>query len=54
MSLKISLILAHPDPESFNHAIAQTGWQTLERLGHQVCWHDLYAEGSIPVCPPTK
>ena len=51
MPLKISLILAHPNPESFNHAIARTGRQTLERLGHQVHWHDLYAEGFDPCLP---
>lgn len=39
------IILAHPDPSSFNHAIARTVAETLVEQGHQVCFHDLYAEG---------
>jgi putative NADPH-quinone reductase len=38
------IILAHPDPSSFNHAIARTIAETLRGQGHQVCLHDLYAE----------
>ena len=48
-SLEISVILAHPDRRSFNHAIAQTVCKTLERSGHQVRFHDLYAEGFDPL-----
>ncbi len=51
MALKISLILAHPNPASFNHAIAQAALQTLQRLGHRVHYHDLYAEGFEPLLP---
>lgn len=51
MTLKISLILAHPNPASFNHAIAQTALQALQYHGHQVFWHDLYAEGFDPLLP---
>jgi len=29
MSLNISIILAHPDPKSFNHAIAAAAIETL-------------------------
>jgi NAD(P)H dehydrogenase (quinone) len=49
--MKLSLILAHPDPGSFNHAIAETARQTLQRHGHTVFFHDLYAEGFDPVLP---
>ena len=49
MTLKISLILAHPNPASFNHAIARAARQTLQHHGHQVYWHDLYAEGFDPL-----
>jgi NAD(P)H dehydrogenase (quinone) len=45
--MKISLILAHPNPGSFNHAIAAQAVHTLRELGHEVAWHDLHAEGSI-------
>jgi len=47
--MKISLILAHPTPGSFNHAIAQTASGALHAAGHEVWFHDLYAEGFDPV-----
>jgi putative NADPH-quinone reductase len=49
--MEISIILAHPEPESFNHAISQTACRTLERLGHAVTFHDLYEEGFDPLLP---
>ena len=49
--MQISVILAHPDPGSFNHAIAGSAAQELARLGHEVLFHDLYAEGFDPVLP---
>ena len=49
--MKLSLILAHPGPGSFNHAIAETARQTLLRNGHTVFFHDLYAEGFDPILP---
>jgi putative NADPH-quinone reductase len=42
--MKISLILAHPDKESFNAAIAARCRETLVGNGHMVYFHDLYAE----------
>lgn len=47
--MKISVILAHPRPESFNHAIAQVVVDTLKESGHGVMFHDLYGEGFDPV-----
>jgi NAD(P)H dehydrogenase (quinone) len=49
--VQISLILAHPDPGSFNHAIAAEAAKELIRLGHDVLFHDLYAEGFDPILP---
>jgi NAD(P)H dehydrogenase (quinone) len=49
--VNISLILAHPNPESFNHAIAGVVCDTLRARGHQVVVHDLHAEGFDPVLP---
>jgi putative NADPH-quinone reductase len=49
--MEITVVLAHPDRHSFNHAIAQTVCRTLERAGHVVCFHDLYAEGFDPLLP---
>ncbi len=45
----ISVILAHPDERSFNHAIAQMAVETMQANGHQVFSHDLYREGFDPL-----
>jgi NAD(P)H dehydrogenase (quinone) len=47
--MKISVILAHPSPESFNHAIAEAAVNTLAGNGHEVIYHDLYEENFDPV-----
>jgi putative NADPH-quinone reductase len=49
--MNILLVLAHPSPGSFNHAIAETVAAELLRCGHQVRFHDLYREGFDPVLP---
>ncbi|MFA5254863.1 MAG: NAD(P)H-dependent oxidoreductase [Methanoregula sp.] len=49
--MRVSVILAHPGPGSFNHAIAATVVQTLAENGHTVAFHDLYAEHFDPVLP---
>jgi putative NADPH-quinone reductase len=49
MSMTISLILGHPRPDSFCHAIAATAVTTLRTNGHVVAFHDLYAEGFPPL-----
>jgi putative NADPH-quinone reductase len=52
--MRISVILAHPDPGSFNHAIANTAASELRRLGHSVSFHDLCAEGFDPALPAAE
>ncbi len=47
--MRISVILAHPHPGSFNHAIAMAAVQTLVQNGHQVAFHDLYQESFDPI-----
>jgi NAD(P)H dehydrogenase (quinone) len=47
--MKISVILAHPDDRSFNHAIARTVVEQLEGNGHNVLFHDLYKENFDPL-----
>lgn len=47
--MNVSVILAHPKPGSFNHALARVAVEGLEELGHQVVFHDLQAEGFDPV-----
>jgi len=52
--MKISVILAHPDTGSFNHAIAITAVETLQKNGHDVIFHDLYKEKFPPVIPSSE
>ncbi len=52
--LKISIILAHPGKNSFNHAIATTAVETARRNGHQICFHDLCAEKFDPLLPAAE
>jgi putative NADPH-quinone reductase len=52
--MKVTVIIGHPNPGSFNHAIAQTALAALRRLGHEVLYHDLYAEGFDPVMGPQE
>jgi NAD(P)H dehydrogenase (quinone) len=47
--MRISVILAHPDPKSFNHAIAQTAVEAIKANGHTVFFHDLYQEKFAPL-----
>jgi putative NADPH-quinone reductase len=49
--MRVSVILAHPDKNSFNHAIAGVAVLTLRGNGHEVIYHDLYAEGFDPILP---
>ncbi len=49
--MRIVLILGHPDKKSFNHAIAQTVVKALRNSGHDVFFHDLYAEKFPPILP---
>jgi len=49
--MKITVILAHPGRESFNHAIAKTTVEKLLENGHEVSFHDLYGEKFNPILP---
>lgn len=49
--MRISVILAHPNRESFNHAIAKVTIEALTQNGHEVVFHDLYEEKFDPVLP---
>lgn len=42
--MKLLIVLAHPNKNSFNHAIATTCRKRLLEHGHKVVLHDLYAE----------
>ena len=47
--MRVLTILAHPRPGSFNHAIANAAVAALKAGGHEVVFHDLYAEGFDPL-----
>ncbi len=47
--MNISVLLAHPDPRSFSHAIAHTVQDTMQKNGHHVFFHDLYREHFNPL-----
>jgi putative NADPH-quinone reductase len=49
--MQVSVVLAHPNPQSFNHAIARAAIGELKRNGLQIVFHDLYAEGFDPILP---
>jgi putative NADPH-quinone reductase len=49
--MKVSVILAHPTPGSYNHAVARATAETLIGNGHEVNFHDLYAEDFDPILP---
>ena len=49
--MKVLLILGHPKPNSFNHAIAELSTKVLKELGHEVVFRDLYQEHFDPVMP---
>jgi putative NADPH-quinone reductase len=47
--VNVSIILGHPSPGSFNHAIVNTAADALRASGAIVTVHDLYAEKFDPV-----
>lgn len=49
--MNVSVILAHPVQGSFNHAIANAAVTALKDNGHEITFHDLYAERFDPVLP---
>lgn len=47
--MRISVVLAHPDKNSLNHAIARSTVERLEKNGYSVSFHDLYTEDFDPL-----
>ncbi|AZN40180.1 NAD(P)H-dependent oxidoreductase [Paenibacillus albus] len=43
--MKHLVVIAHPNPESFNHAIAKRFTSALQEKGHEVAIRDLYGIG---------
>ena len=46
--MNATVLVAHPRPGSFNHAVADAAVRGLTEAGHAVTLHDLYAEGFDP------
>jgi len=44
-----AVILCHPDPKSFNRAIADAYCDAVRKLGHETVVRDLYAMGFDPI-----
>ena len=43
--MRVVIVFANPDPDSFTHAIVSTATAALSRAGHRVTELDLYGEG---------
>jgi NAD(P)H dehydrogenase (quinone) len=52
--LKHAIILAHPDPESFNAAVAKAYAKAVKGMGHKAVVRDLYALKFDPCLPLTE
>jgi NAD(P)H dehydrogenase (quinone) len=48
------VILAHPDPQSFNATVAETYCETVRSCGQEVIVRDLYAMGFDPILKNTE
>lgn len=51
MNMQVSVILAHPDPASFNHGIARVVLEALAPTSARVNFHDLCKEQFEPLLP---
>jgi len=49
--MNVNIIIAHPNPNSFNHAIAKEVIRALHKKKHEIVFHDLYSEKFNPLLP---
>lgn len=52
--MRVVVVVAHPDPASFSHAITTTATTSLLSAGHEVTVLDLYAEGFRAAMSPAE
>ncbi len=52
--MSVLIVLAHPDQNSFNHAIADTCMSRLSDNGYEIIFHDLYLERFDPMLGTTE
>ena len=50
--MKVLIVFAHPEPDSFNGAMKTVAVEALSEAGHSVVVSDLYAEGFSAVAGP--
>jgi len=53
-AVNILVLLAHPAPGSFNHALAAAAVEAARGQGHAVAFHDLHAEGFDAALPAAE
>ena len=51
--MRAHIVLAHPEPRSFNAHLAAVARRSLEARGWGVSFFDLYAMGSTPASGPS-
>jgi putative NADPH-quinone reductase len=49
--MKVLVVIGHQREGSFCHAIAEAAREALQSAGHDVIYHDLYAEHFDPILP---
>jgi NAD(P)H dehydrogenase (quinone) len=54
MSRNALVVVAHPDPGSFNHALAHAVHQTFQEFGFHSDLRDLHAESFNPILTPAE
>lgn len=52
--MKMTLVVAHPDPGSLNAAVARAAYEAALAAGADVRVHDLYADGFDPRMPAAE
>lgn len=52
--MKHLIVVAHPNPKSFTHALVEAYAGELAAMGHEVILRDLYAIGFDPVLHPSE
>jgi NAD(P)H dehydrogenase (quinone) len=52
--MKHLVVVAHPNPKSFTHALAGAYSAELASMGHEIVLRDLYAMGFDPVLQPCE
>jgi NAD(P)H dehydrogenase (quinone) len=52
--MNILLVIGHPDPGSFSHALARSIQHSLSEVGYDVIFHDLCVEAFDPQLPKNE